>query len=332
MSIVKKLNRTEIESIYSAANSAIWYSHNLANFLAKSAREEDYVATLVTDGVPRLGSRWDSLLAPKGFSLQISGVFCHGHPQVSFGANGSQVELADLLVVHQHVGKVRTTSRAMLVQAKMSLTSTHRLPAGDEQLDLYTNWPKFAVVTGGLAPGLRDLKEAGKGSRYALVLDEQSYPEQITWADQCPWSSCNANQLLTADRSFAKLLGDMLLGKDGRAVQLQAPKDDWSRMIKELLEVTGKRTYKRKNIGRGDTPRRSPPTPVPSGLMFVSQSTTFTRVGGIQPGRAVSDIFFGNVPLVETDGHDSEPPELEGENSSQGGISSLIMETRETEQ
>jgi hypothetical protein len=171
MSISKSLTRTEQESLCSAANSAIWHAHQFANTHARrAAREEDYVATLVTDGIPMLARRWDSILSPKGIALKVSGVFCHGHPQVAFGLPRRQVELADLLVVHQHTAKARTTVRALLVQAKMSNDATHRLPSNDPQLELYSSWPDFEFVTGGLALGVRNINEKGKGSGYALVL------------------------------------------------------------------------------------------------------------------------------------------------------------------
>jgi hypothetical protein len=96
--IARQLDQVEIEGIYSAANSALWYSHAFAAGTARSsAREEDYVSTLVTLAVPVLGDRWSSILAPKGIVLRVSGVFCHGHPQVEFGSPSSQVELADVL-------------------------------------------------------------------------------------------------------------------------------------------------------------------------------------------------------------------------------------------
>ncbi|MES2103335.1 MAG: hypothetical protein V4634_04895 [Pseudomonadota bacterium] len=332
MSISKKLTRTELESLYSAANSAIWHSHQLANAHARrAAREEDYVATLVTNGVPLLADRWISVLEPKGIALKISGVFCHGHPQVAFGIPQRQVELADLLIIHQHSAKTRTTARALLVQAKMSTDATHRLPTGDQQLYLFSTWPKFEFVTGGLARGLRDLKEIGKGSRYALVLAGQAYPESITWADQCPWGACHADQLLSAERSFSKVLGDILLGKDGRIVQLNSRSDEWSRTIKELLEVTGTKTYRRTNIGRGETSRLSMSSSTNAGVMFLTESSNFTGNDRTRALKTVGNRFFGNVPLAQADGNGNDPPTFEREDNRGGGISMLVIETREVE-
>lgn len=333
MSLSKRLNQNEIESLYSGANSAIWHSHSNAAILAKKkVREEDFVATLVSDAIPKLADRWMPILQSKGIQLKVSGVFCHGHPQVEFNTPKLRVELADLLVVHQHTTSNRTTARAMLIQAKMSSNSTHKLPTSDSQLQLYSSWPSFQFVTGGLDPKIRNIRERGKGSRYALVLETQAYPEQITWADQCPWGTCNAKSVLSVDRSFAKLLGDMLLEKDGRLCNLSHPRNEWSKMIYELLTITGSKTYKRANINRGHTPRLVQRAYKMQGLMLMSMSSSFASDRQGYTKNFVSDRFFGSVPLQNLEGHDlnsfayeefTEHPE--------GGISTLIIETNDLE-
>lgn len=320
----------ERESLYSGANAAIWRSHELALHLSKSSvREEDYVATFVTNGIPFLADRWIPLLRPKGVSLRLSGVFCHGHPQVAFGSPRRQVELADLLVVHQHTKARRVSARAILLQAKMSTDSTHRLPSSDAQLHLFSHWPSFEFVTGGLARGQRDIKERGKGSRYALVHDGHAYPEQITWADQCPWAASPANQQLTADRSIARLLGDMLLSKDGRPFQLTKPKDDWSRTIQELLQTTGQRTYRRANIGRGPTPRLTHAFTVEPGLMLMCLDGDLTGTVARKSRTSLLERYFGDVPVAQGDGDGSAWLQSEQHDQPAGGISSLIIETAE---
>ena len=330
MSIATIFALHERESLYSGANSAIWYSHHLADSLAKSkTREEDYVATLVTNGVPLLLDRWEPLLRHKGIALKLAGVFCHGHPQVSFGAPRSQVELADLLVVHQHTKGSRVSARAILLQAKMSTDSTHKLSTSDPQLQLFSTWPSFEFVTGGLAPGLRNIKEKGKGSRYALIHDGNSYPETITWADQCPWAASPATPMLTADRSLARLLGDMLLNKDGRPFQLGKPKDDWSRTIQELLETTGKRTYRRANIKRDPLPRITGNLGVGSDVMLAYAPHVQFPSPLSTSKASILDRYFGETLTSLDAGSDNMPPPAEGFDLPPGGISSLIIETAE---
>lgn len=330
-SLKKRFSVPEIEALYTAANSAIWHSHTYAHTRAiRKPREEDYVATLVSDAIPLLASRWTSLLSPKGIKLRIAGVFCHGQPQVSFGSPPRRVELADLLIVHRHFRRRSTVSRALLVQAKTSIDPSHRLSSGDPQLELFTTWPPFRFVSGGLSSHIRNLDERGKGSRYALVLDAQKYPEDIEWPDQCPWATCGAGQELFAERSLAKTLVNMLLATDGRDVRLSRPADDWSKTIKELLEVTGAKTYKRRNIRRSDTPRMAGNVNFLLRL-YDSDVAAFRDMGR---RKSAVDAFFGRAQVDI----DNVPPDIPGQLQEVAaedpgeGISTLIIETRDLEQ
>lgn len=332
MAISRILSKTEIEGVYSAANSAIWHSHHSAGSASKKVtREEDYVAELVRLGIPFLADRLESILQNRGLSIRVSGVFCHGHPRVRFSSARTPIELADLLVVHQHAGINRTTARAMLVQAKMSTDATHRLSSSDDQLKLFSSWLKFEFVSGGLKPGLRELNEVGKGSRYALVLKQHAFPEDISWPEQCPWAASPAVQLLSAEASFARLIGNMVLGKDGRSVNLYRPKDDWSKTIKELLEITGQRTFKRANIGLDNTSRLTTGGAVTDALLF-SQSKNFLESSSRSRRKAVVDSFFRNGVNSEGGGTKVMSPQEREVEDPEGGISALIIETQETDQ
>jgi hypothetical protein len=328
MSIAKLLAAHERASLYSGANSAIWHAHSLASALSRrTTREEDHVATLIADGIPVLAARWGTLLQKKGIALRVSGVFCHGHPQVTFGRPSSQVELADFLVVHQHTVKRRSSARALLVQAKMSAAATHALPTNDAQLQLFSRWPPFEFVTGGLQPGPRNIGEKGHGSRYALVLSHHAYPEDLDWADQCPWAASPAQQRLTADISLARLLGDILLGKDGRTFQLGKTTNEWSRMIQELLSVTGQRTYRRVNIGRGQSPRLVSAGAAAAGLMFSMQAGSIPLTRGSRASASLLGRYFSDVRTDRGGGEgDTGLDQLE---PAEGGISSLLIETAE---
>jgi hypothetical protein len=330
MSLAGLLELHERETLYSGANQAIWHSHYDALHRAKrAAREEDFVATLVTSGIPFLAERWAPLLRSKGISLKLAGVFCHGHPQVSFGTPPRKVELADLLIVHQHTKAGRVSARAILLQAKMSTDSTHRLSRSDAQLDLFSNWPPFEFVTGGLAPGKREIKEHGKGSRYALVHAGEAYPENISWADQCPWAASDAKQLLTADRSLARLLGDMLLNKDGRPFNLGSSKDDWSRTINELLQTTGHRTFKRANIRQDHTSRITEAAAGTAGFMLTYLDEKQISSPALASKGSLLNRYFGTVPIFRHVNDGSDLPPGEEADQPSGGLSTLIIETTE---
>ena len=336
MSISKKFSGLETESIYSAANSAIWHSHNYACQNAISnPREEDFVAALITDGVPLLSERWGSLLAKKGMSLRISGVFCHGHPQVKFDPPPNRVELADLLVVHQHIGRSKSFTRAILVQAKMSTDATLRLSPTDCQLQLFSTWPDFEFVTGGLKKGLRNFGNNKAGSRYSLILPHQSYPEQITWPDQCPWSASVAQTMLEGEHSFAKLLGNLLLHKDGRPVSLVSPRGDWSKTVKELLVITGSKTYRRKNIGRISTPRGTYSNDILANVLFSSDSFASYLCNSNMENQVVpiQQLMFKNIK-EESNDFGFEPPHNERlhDGGEPRGISTLIIESSDLDE
>lgn len=331
---MKKLFSTrDIEGIYSGANSAIWHSHHHARLHAKAkTREEDFVATLVTDGVPLLAERWASLLEPKGISIRVSGVFCHGHPQVAFGSPPRRIELADLLIVHQHIGRKKAFSRAILLQAKTSTDGTAHLQPNDSQLELYSTWPVFEFVTGGLRPGLRNFGKNSSGSRYVLVLNLPQYPEQIDWPDQCPWATSQTTQNLEADKSLAKLLGNMLLFQDGRPFSLDRPRSDWSKTIKELLQVTGSRTYRRSNIGRGDTPRGSYDSV--ESILNCASSGAFPIASGFQSSSRMPILEQTFDVAMKTGEVDQKMPPNGLESSGEqdpSGMSLLIIETFDPE-
>ncbi|ARM82427.1 hypothetical protein [Marinobacter salarius] len=338
MPLKKLFTKREMESIYSGANSAIWHSHQHArNHAKKATREEDFVATLVTDGVPIVEQRWRDLLRSKGISLRVSGVFCHGHPQVGFGKPYPRIELADLLVVYHHIGRQKTFSRAMLIQAKTSSDGTLLLKPNDLQLKLYSNWPPFEFVTGGLQKGMRDFGKNVSGSRYALVLNTKKFPEEIDWPDQCPWAESPSIRRLEVTQSFARVLGNMLLSKDGRPCSLERPRSDWSKTIKELMEVTGKKTYRRTNIGRGDTPRESRSIGDLANdrvLYCAGDLSTDSKANWLakSPSMPLLERTFRSLP-DESAEDQIVPPFLNDEFEEDGarGISTLLIETHDPE-
>lgn len=288
----------EAERIYSGANSAIWHSHHEASHHSLlTTREEDYVATLIRVGTPLLAARWAEVLAPHGVSIRISGVFCHARPQVRFAHPGSPIELADLLIVHRHTAKTkRSVCRALLVQAKMSDDGTHVLASNDAQLHLFTTWPDFNFVDRSMDPAVRKLNEKGKGSRYALVRKAHDFPEDISWPDQSPWAEAKAALLLEGTKSFARTLGDMLLGRDGRPTNLIRPTNDWSRLIAELLKITGAKTFRRSNIRLDPKPRLTETEFPGERTLFMAHSKSFTSA----PGSLMSILGVNFLPISQT--------------------------------
>lgn len=328
MSLASLLNSYEAHQLHSGVNSAIWHSHVEGRHLAgSSVREEDFVASFVTVGVENIARRWEPILAKRGICLSIAGVFCHGRPQVAFDSNGKkcQVELADLLVVHCHRSGGRTQSRAVLIQAKMSPDGSHTLPSGDEQLDLFTRWPAFAFVGKVLDSRSRVLKEIGHGSRYALIYDGRAFPEELEWPHQCPWSACKAAKNLTSESSFATLVTNLVLGKDGRSFSHTRPRGEWSRTINDLLRITGRRTFRAKRLWPGTKGRIvEQALPRNGDLMFFSSNHGDVT---LPPSTSVIGSHFKHLST----GDDAATPP-EGPNQRDGdpegmGIAALVIET-----
>lgn len=328
MSLGSLLDSREAHQLHSGANAAIWHSHAVARNAAKSSvREEDFVASFVRVGVETMARRWEPILAPHGLRISIAGVFCHGRPQVKFQRNSAdcQVELADLLVVHSHRSKQRTQSRAMLIQAKMSDDGTHLLPKNDEQLHLFSVWPAFSFVGRVLDSRQRILKERGRGSRYALIYKGNGFPEELDWPHQCPWSSCKAMNQLTSESSFASLITDMVLGKDGRTFSHSRPRGEWSRTVNDLLRVTGRRSFRAKRLWSGSNPRIvEASVPRTDDLAFLSSSAI-----GLTASSKSSIISAHFAHLSSPQGSDrppnrQEPIDMPDEG---GGVSTLVIET-----
>ncbi|EAR62047.1 hypothetical protein [Neptuniibacter caesariensis] len=318
----------KIQSIYSAASSSVWHSHAIAHSETNGKpREEDFVCSLVTDGINKLADSWAEILDQHGISIRISGVFVHGHPQVTWTGipNKSKVELADLLVIHQHVGKKKAFSRAILVQAKMSADITLKLKPTDSQLELFSLWPRFKFETGGLDKRWRDFGDNRKGSRYSLISPCFQYPEDIRWPDQCPWAASLPKVELTCDSSFSKLLGDILLGKDGRPFSLLNPRNDWSKTIVELLKITANKTYKRTKMGRIDIPRGNIAPDALAGCLFYANPTNDFQ---LKNNNQKFDQFFDHCIEIEMPPNE---PSFENQDDDFGGLSTLIIETSDTE-
>lgn len=193
----------------------------------------------------------------------------------------------------------------------------------------FSAWPPFKFITGGLPTQLRNINEKGKGTRYALILNDHFYPEEITWADQCPWSTCDAKQMLTADISLAKILGNMLLGKEGRAFELTNKKSEWSQLIHDLLTITGERTYTRNNITIENRNRLTGIESAISGMMFLSAKQNYNTLPEHFINKSLTELFFSNKTSYSN--NNDVPSEEINREKPEGGISTIIIETIELE-
>jgi hypothetical protein len=169
-----------IPSLESAADAAINGVLRTGAVAAKQkvpTGEVGFVAAFVLGAVPDIARAWRPIIKPHGYSIQMTGVFCHQTPMASFTDTSGVArtcELADLLVVVDDMTSGAATIRwAVLVQAKMAKkrggqTLTQQ---GDLiQLDLLANWPNFTLPSG-FAPVRATSRPAGTPVRRSNVDD-----------------------------------------------------------------------------------------------------------------------------------------------------------------
>jgi hypothetical protein len=259
---------TLAEELFRAAKLVI--AKVLAHGGARSAKPSDEVSavrTMTLDGFDEIAVAWSSIIRTYGYSIDLRAVFCHSRPQVRFapvphpnysaGATLRRCELADLLIVMDHVDRVKKTNdrRAVLVQAKILKSGAVNL-SGREwvQHELLAWLPAFTFVDSNYDPRSRKLNQAPLVGSPLLTaeyggIDLTSSPPK--WRHEltqttAPW--------FNAPISLAHYLASMATG--GRLCSREAVRggsDDWSFTVDELLRITAAHSItKAGGIARGN--------------------------------------------------------------------------------
>lgn len=203
--------------------------------------EVGFVAAVVLGGVHGIASAWQPILHPHGYSVRISGVFCHQSPMVTFtdrSGNQATCELADLLVVVDDISGHNHRRWAALIQAKMAAAKGGKKITGSgdlRQLDLFTRWPSFTLPSG-YNPGGRDfftcvypgsILDCG---RYGLIAKKPN-PH---WHQQAPAITMPAG----GDQLGTFLARMVEAGQVGYGREATGLADDWSQTVDELMTRT----------------------------------------------------------------------------------------------
>lgn len=254
--------------LYRAAAPAI--AKVLARGGVRSGRprgEVDAIRTMTLDGFDEIAAAWSPIVGVHGYRIDLRAVFCHSSPQVIFkplphpnfpgGKNPRQCELADLLIVIDHVDRLRNIDdrSAVLIQAKM-LKSGALKPTGQEwvQHELLAWLPAFEFVDAAYDSRPRKLDQVpfvGLPTHTAEYagLDLSSTPPE--WRHEltrttAPW--------FHSPISLARYLAFMATGSPscGRDA-IKGGTDDWSFTVDELLRVTAARPIAKKYcVARGN--------------------------------------------------------------------------------
>lgn len=227
----------------------------------KPSGEVSAVRTMTLDGFDEIALAWDPILRTHGYRIHLNSVFCHSRPQVTFAAiphpnypNGKKprrCELADLLIVMDHVDRRENIDdrRAVLVQAKM-LKGGVLKPTNTEwvQHELLAWLPAFTFVDSGYDPRIREFNQApsvGSPAHTAEYggIDLNSSPPK--WQHEltqksAPW--------FNSPVSLSDYLAAMATGSSSCSRKaVRGGSDDWSFTVDELLRVTAACPITKKN-------------------------------------------------------------------------------------
>ncbi len=255
-------------TLYAAADPVIAkvLAHGGLRTAAPSG-EVSAVRTMTLDGFDEIAAAWAPILKACGYRIDLRAVFCHSRPHVTFapvphpnypsGTTPRRCELADLLIVIDHVDHTKEIDdrRAVLVQAKM-LKSGAVKPAGKEwvQHELLAWLPTFTFVDPGYHPRSRNLNgtplvgSSAHTSEYGGI-DLKSSPRE--WRHELtqttpPWFN---SPVPLAAYLAGMATGDISCSRKA----VRDGSDDWSFTVDELLRVTAARPITNKSgVARGN--------------------------------------------------------------------------------
>ena len=233
----------------------------------KPRGEVSAVRTMTLDGFDQIAAVWSPILRISGYRIDLRAVFCHSRPHVTFapvphpnypgGKTPRRCELADLLIVIDHVDHLKKVDdrHAVLVQAKM-LKGGAVKPSGKEwiQHELLAWLPAFTFVDPGYDPRSRNLSGAplvglpSHTAEYGAIDLKSSPPEWRHELTQktAPW--------FNSPVSLANYIAQMATGNPNFSREaVRGGLDDWSFTVDELLRVTAAHPITKKSgVARGN--------------------------------------------------------------------------------
>lgn len=229
------------------------YECYILRHLYTHPQEPDFVAELV-NSLPRDIYNTLSVYAPH-YKYAISGIFCHQKPLANYGG-GRKPELGDILVVYIEENRYCVKKcNALLMQAKKVNKVPYIVPNGEtHQLRLYEEWPTFRLERAGALNGTEiDIqpKTLNSGAQYLLF--------QEPYTDEKMVSCAYPDRKLFLEKKLSNQIIDLMKFFTGRTFLFkQDPtcNDDWTKLIWDLIRISGVSTYNRRSIRRVGESRR----------------------------------------------------------------------------
>ena len=250
-----------------------------------SEQEPDCVAKLVFTLPGVIKSSLN--IALPGRQIAAGGAFIHQKPIVHFvnKPGFKDPELGDLLIVCRERRASGAVYNAMLLQAKMTDKVWRTNIPQDHQYVLYSEWPTFEYKRAGALKGKRRSilpKTITQGAQYLLI--EKYYPfEMFTATVDIP---------LRGSSCFASTLASIISFDEGRTFQTSSPRDDWSQMILDLLQMAATSVFNRKNSGFAKAKRWTDPAAFDY-ILNLEQTGSETEGFGLTTNSEESDAICG---------------------------------------
>lgn len=248
-------NKSILESLIENAllNAVVWINKRC------KPQEPDYIIALSTQFIKDLFHILVAVFPDYDFS--ISSVYCHQRPIVDIGLD-KKTELGDILFVYaerrEGGEKILNT---LLLQAKISNYPLLRIHQSEKhQLELYRKWPEFTYYRAGFLNGQkRNIlpKTINDGAQY-LLIDSNPLTNGICFGKTMfPMGCAVPDNNLCLNDSLSNELINLLKFKSGRTIDSDpySTKDEWSKMIWDLLMMSAHKYSKRKNAQIKSFPR-----------------------------------------------------------------------------
>ena len=245
--------------IHNSIVNAVGFIVRECNKRGNRPQEPDYVAALSLKFTPDLFSILKTIFPRNKFS--VTGVFCHQAPLADIGLRTAP-EIGDILFVYVYTDRMGLKKfNSLLFQAKISTESTLIIDSSEaHQLELYSKWPKFTYKRAGTLNGeSRDIlpKTINDGAQY-LLIDNHPIYGLSGMRGTFPMGCATPAKILSINDDLASEITNFIKFKSGRAFEddLSQSKDDWSKMIWDLLRITKDKASKRNNAGLSSFPRQ----------------------------------------------------------------------------
>ena len=216
----------------------------------KIPQEPDFVAELVY-GLPQDIYNSLSVYAPH-YQFAVSGAFCHQKPLADFGV-GKKPELGDMLIVYIEENKYSVKKcNALLMQAKKYDKAPYIIHSVEaHQLKLYEEWPIFRLDRAGIFSGTEINvlpKTLNAGAQYLLL--------QSPYKDEKRVCCAYSDKELVPEKKLSEQIIDLMKFFTGRPFVIDAAGEDgWSRMILDLISISGVSIFNRRASGRVNADR-----------------------------------------------------------------------------